>query len=73
MLSPYIPRAGETISWDNSIVVVKLLLITAAAFMPLILLRRFRSAWARGICYPMGGLLAFVIILATIGGMLGTA
>lgn len=62
-----------SVNFHNSSAAVNLLLVMVAAFMPLILLRRFRGVWARAICYPIGGLLALVIIFATIGGILSPA
>jgi hypothetical protein len=62
-----------SVNIHDSSAVVYLLLVMVAAFIPLILLQRFRSVWARGICYPIGGLLALVIIFATIGGILSPA
>jgi hypothetical protein len=45
----------------------------STAFLPLLLLQRFRRAWVRGICYPIGGLLASLITLYAVLGIFGTA
>lgn len=65
-----ISRAGTMMAWEISNHVLINGLFTLSAFVPLLLIRRFRSPLARGICYPVGGLLASFIILATIWSML---
>jgi len=65
-----ISRAGVMTAWEISNDVLILVLFSVSAFAPLFLIRRFRSPWARGICYPIGGLIASFIIFAAIWGVL---
>ncbi|MBN8460347.1 MAG: hypothetical protein J0M04_21160 [Verrucomicrobia bacterium] len=62
-------RAGKTVAWEISNDVLIPVVFVVCAFLPLLLLRRFRSAWIRGICYTIGGLLASAITLYTILGL----
>ncbi len=65
-----ISRAGTVRAWEITNHVLIPVLFTVSAFVPIFLIRRFRSPWARGICYPFGGLLSSFIILAAIWGAL---
>ena len=65
-----ISKGGRIKAWEISNDVLVLLLFSISAFVPLLLIRGFRSPWTRGICYPIGGLLASFIILATIWGVI---
>ncbi|MES2595368.1 MAG: hypothetical protein V4662_08540 [Verrucomicrobiota bacterium] len=65
-----ISRAGTVTAWEISDDVLIPVLFTVSAFVPLFLIRRFRSPWARGICYPIGGSIASFITLAAIWGVL---
>lgn len=65
-----VSRAGTVTAWEISNDVLLPVLFTVSAFVPVILIRRFRSPWARGICYPIGGLIASFITLAAIWGVL---
>ena len=65
-----ISRAGTMRAWEISNHVLFNVLFMVSAFAPLLLIRRFSSPRVRRICYPVGGLLASFIILATIWSML---
>jgi hypothetical protein len=65
-----ISRAGTMRAWEVSNEVLIPVLFTVSAFVPLFLIRRFSSRWARGICYLIGGLLASFITFAVVWGVL---
>lgn len=64
-----VARAGKAVAWEISDDVLMPLVFISAAFLPLLLLQRFRRAWVRGVCYPVGGLLASLITLYAVLGM----
>jgi len=49
-------RNGRVISWEIDDGVGFSLLFTLSAFVPFLLLLRYRNAWVRAICYGAGGL-----------------
>lgn len=65
-----ISRAGKTIAWEISDDILIPAGFTASAFVPLLLLQRFRSAGVRGVCYFIGGFLASLVTLLAIWGLL---
>ncbi len=59
-------RDGKVKSWEIDKNVCFSVLFTAAAFLPILLLWRYRSAWVRCVCYGTAGIVAASIILLSI-------
>ncbi len=62
-------RNGSLVSWDVSEDILFQLLFTIAAFIPLLLMRRYRRPWVRCVCYGIGGVFAALTILLVLGGL----